>query len=285
MAWRVRSRLFYTSAVMTDLSLVALPGGLPDKRQVAASFSRAAASYDSVAELQRDVGTQLLQRLPASFVPSRWLDLGCGTGYFTRALAERFAAGHGLALDIAEGMLEHARPLGGAQHFIAGDAERLPLQDATCELIFSSLAVQWCADFEAVLGEAFRVLKPGGIFAFASLCVGTLYELRDSWRQVDGLVHVNRFREFARYQQLCTASGLRTLSLQNQAHVLHYPDVRSLTHELKALGAHNLNPGRPGGLTGRARILGLVEAYEQYRQAQGLPATYQVVYAVLEKPL
>ncbi len=272
------------SAPMTDLSLV-LPGGLPDKRQVAASFSRAAASYDSVAELQRDVGAQLLRRLPVNFVPSRWLDVGCGTGYFTRALAERFVAGHGVALDIAEGMLTHARPLGGAQHFIAGDAERLPLHDETCDLIFSSLAVQWCADFEAVLGEAFRVLKPGGIFAFASLCVGTLFELRDSWRQVDGLVHVNRFREFAQYEQLCAASGLRTASLQTQAHVLHYPDVRSLTHELKALGAHNLNPGRPGGLTGRARILGLVEAYEQYRQAQGLPATYQVVYAVLEKPL
>ena len=272
------------SAVMTDLSLV-LPGGLPDKRQVAASFSRAAASYDSVAELQRDVGTQLLQRLPTDFVPARWLDLGCGTGYFTRALASQFVEGHGLALDIAEGMLNHARPLGGAEHFIAGDAERMPLQDSTCELIFSSLAVQWCADFEAVLNEAFRVLKPGGIFAFASLCVGTLFELRDSWRQVDGLVHVNRFREFARYQQLCGASGLRTLSLENQAHVLHYPDVRSLTHELKALGAHNLNPGRPGGLTGRARILGLVEAYEQFREASGLPATYQVVYAVLEKPV
>ncbi|QJP97960.1 malonyl-ACP O-methyltransferase BioC [Pseudomonas fluorescens] len=270
---------------MTDLSFAALPGGLPDKRQVAASFSRAAASYDSVAELQRDVGTQLLNRLPVDFLPSRWLDLGCGTGYFTRALAEHFAGNEGLALDIAEGMLNHARPLGGATHFIAGDAERLPLQHSTCDLIFSSLAVQWCADFESVLGEAFRVLKPGGIFAFASLCVGTLYELRDSWRQVDGLVHVNRFREFARYEQLCAASGLRTVSLENRPHVLHYPDVRSLTHELKALGAHNLNPGRPGGLTGRARILGLVEAYEQFRQQQGLPATYQVVYAVLEKPL
>ena len=44
------------SSVMTDLSLPNLLGGLPDKRQVAASFSRAAASYDSVAELQRDVG-------------------------------------------------------------------------------------------------------------------------------------------------------------------------------------------------------------------------------------
>lgn len=285
MEWRVRSRLFYMSAVMTDLSHAALPDGLPDKRQVAASFSRAAASYDSVAELQRDVGTQLLQRLPADFVPSRWLDLGCGTGYFSRALAGRYAHGQGLALDIAEGMLDHARPLGGAEHFIAGDAERLPLRDSTCDLIFSSLAVQWCGHFDAVLSEAFRVLKPGGIFAFASLCVGTLVELRDSWRQVDGLVHVNRFREFARYEQLCAVSGLRTVSLKNQAHVLHYPDVRSLTHELKALGAHNLNPGRPGGLTGRARILGLVEAYEQLRQASGLPATYQVVYAVLEKPV
>jgi malonyl-CoA O-methyltransferase len=38
-------------------------------------------------------------------------------------------------------------------------------------------------------------------------------------------------------------------------------------------------------LTGRARILGLVEAYEQFRETSGLPATYQVVYAVLEKPV
>jgi malonyl-CoA O-methyltransferase len=273
------------SPAMTDLSLPNLRGALPDKRQVAASFSRAAASYDSVAELQRDVGRQLLGRLPQDFVPQRWLDLGCGTGHFSRALDEQFPGSHGVALDIAEGMLNHARPLGGATHFVAGDAERLPLQDSTCDLIFSSLAVQWCADFDSVLSEAFRVLKPGGIFAFASLCVGTLFELRDSWREVDGMVHVNRFREFGVYQQLCAASGLKTVSLQNLAHVLHYPDVRSLTHELKALGAHNLNPGRPGGLTGRARILGLIEAYEQFRQAQGLPATYQVVYAVLEKPL
>jgi len=74
------------------------------------------------------------------------------------------------------------------------------------------------------------------------------------------------------------------LGLEARPHVLHYPDVRSLTHELKALGAHNLNPGRPAGLTGRARMQGLLQAYERFRQPQGLPATYQVVYAVLHKP-
>ncbi|WP_162874765.1 methyltransferase domain-containing protein, partial [Pseudomonas viridiflava] len=114
--------------------------------------------------------------------------------------------------------------------------ERVPLADASCELIFSSLAVQWCADFRAVLSEAFRVLKPGGVFAFASLCTGTLYELRESWQAVDGRVHVNRFRREDDYRQLCAASGLSVSSLEVRPHVLHYPDVRSLSHELKALG-------------------------------------------------
>ncbi|MHA6495081.1 malonyl-ACP O-methyltransferase BioC [Pseudomonas borbori] len=258
-------------------------GGLPDKRQVAASFSRAADSYDSVAALQRAVGHELLARLPESCTPARWLDLGCGTGYFSRALGRRFASAEGVALDIAEGMLRYAQPLAGAQHFVAGDAERLPLRDESCDLLFSSLALQWCADFAVVLGEARRLLRPGGVLAFSSLCVGTLQELRDSWQAVDGFVHVNRFRHFEDYQGLCAASGLQLLSLQTQPQVLHYPDVRSLTHELKALGAHNLNPGRPGGLTGRARMLALLAAYEQFRQPQGLPATYQVVYGVLRK--
>ncbi|WP_233787601.1 malonyl-ACP O-methyltransferase BioC [Pseudomonas yangonensis] len=258
---------------------------LPDKRQVAASFSRAAASYDAVAELQRSVGAQLLARLPAELQPRRWLDLGCGTGHFTRALAERYAQGEGLALDIAEGMLRHARPQGGAAYFVAGDAEALPLQDASVDLLFSSLALQWCGDFPRVLREAQRVLLPGGVLAFSSLCLGTLQELRDSWLAVDGFVHVNRFRRFEDYQQMCAASGLQSLTLQRQAEVLHFPDLRSLTGSLRDLGAHNLNPGRPGGLTGRSRIRALIEAYERFRQPQGLPATYQVVYGVLQKPL
>ena len=282
------------SLVMTDLSHCAVLKAvkqqqattqrhLPDKRQVAASFSKAAASYDSVADLQRAVGRELMSRLP-DIAPARWLDLGSGTGYFSRVLEKRFPDSQGIALDIAEGMLRHARLVGCAQHYVAGDAENLPLRGASVELMFSSLAVQWCSDFAAVLSEANRVLQPGGVFGFASLCVGTLYELRDSWQAVDGMVHVNRFREFDDYQRLCAASGLKVRSLDVLPHVLHYPDVRSLTHELKALGAHNINPGRPGGLTGRARIQALIEAYEAFRQEKGLPATYQVVYAVLEKP-
>lgn len=255
---------------------------MPDKRQIAASFSRAAETYDSVAGLQRRVVHQLLARYVSTRPVQRWLDLGCGTGYGARLLASQLPAAQGMALDLAEGMLRHAQPLGGAQYFFAGDAEQLPLRDGCVELVFSSLALQWCDDFAQVLAEVQRVLRPGGTLLFSSLVAGTLTELRQSWAQVDGHVHVNPFRSFGRYQALCRESALAG-SLEVVPEVLHFPDLRSLSHELKALGAQNLNSGRPEGLTGRIRVRALLDAYEQYRTDAGLPATYQVVYGVLHK--
>ena len=77
---------------------------------------------------------------------------------------------------------------------------------------------------------------------------------------------------------------LATGDLSQDGSQASYERFRSLTDSLRDLGAHNLNPGRPGGLTGRSRIRALIEAYERFRQPQGLPATYQVVYGVLQKP-
>lgn len=253
------------------------------KHHIAASFSRAAPSYDAVAGLQRAVGKHLMECIPSEHRVDSWLDLGSGTGYFSRSLAESYPKASGIALDLAEGMLRYARPQGGAQHFICADAECLPIQGASCDLIFSSLALQWCSNFSRVLEEAHRVLKPGGILAFSSVCAGTLWELRDSWRQVDDRVHVNRFRPLEVYQALCEASPFSDVDLHKEARILFYPDVRGLTHELKALGAHNLNEGRPESLTGRERVRALVTAYEGFRQEQGLPASWQLVYGVLRR--
>ncbi|GGK04493.1 malonyl-ACP O-methyltransferase BioC [Pseudomonas matsuisoli] len=253
----------------------------PDKRRVAQSFSRAAATYDDAAAFQRDVGEQLLARLPL-IETSRWLDLGCGTGHFTRVLARRFD-GEGIALDLSEGMLAHAFERGGADHWIAADAERLPFADHSLDLVFSNLAVQWCDDFARVLAGVQRALRPGGVFAFSSLCIGTLQELRESWETVDGLVHVNRFRPYAAYRADCAAGAWGTCDLELRPHVLHFAEIAGLMRELKAIGAHNLNEGRPTGLGGRQRITALGEAYEAYRSSEGLPATYQVIYGVLRK--
>lgn len=254
-----------------------------DKQAVAASFSRAAATYDQVAELQRSVGTNLLARLPDALQVERIADLGCGTGYFSRALNLRFGQPV-LGLDIAEGMLRYARAQGPASsHWVAADAEALPLRSASQQLLFSSLALQWCPDLSQALREALRVLEPGGCIAFNTLVEGTLRELRDAWQAVDGYVHVNRFMPLEQLQQILAGAGFASWHCEVETHVLHYPQLSGLTHELKALGAHNLNSGRPGGLTGRARLRALTTAYEAFRQPAGLPATYEVAQIILHK--
>ncbi len=67
-------------------------------------------------------------------------------------------------------------------------------------------------------------------------------------------------------------------------HVQHYTDARSLMHELKALGAHNADARRARGLTGRQAFSRMQAAYEALRTPAGLPATWQLVYAVAWSP-
>lgn len=259
-----------------------------DKRRVAESFSRAASSYDQAAEFQRQVGSNLLARLPGYMAPRAIIDLGCGTGYFTRALAQRYQRPV-VGLDLAEGMLQYASAQaaiaqpGLESAWVVADAEALPLQPESQDLIFSSLALQWCPDLGRALTQAALALRPGGCLALSTLVQGTLTELQQAWQSVDGYVHVNRFMPMADLQRLLAASGFGRWHCELEEHVLHYAQLSGLTHELKALGAHNLNPGRPEGLTGRARLRALTQAYETFRQPRGLPATYQVAQILMFK--
>ncbi len=255
-----------------------------NKRDIADSFSRAAASYDSVADLQRQVGDALLAMLPPALKPARSLDLGSGTGYFSARLASRFG-GQTVALDLAPGMLmyaRHKRPVANLQ-WVCGDAERLPLATASQSLVFSSLALQWCDGLERAMKEVARVLEPGGVFALATLLPGTLVELEQAWRGVDEHVHVNRFLPLADVEQAVAASGLKPVAVEQRRWVMHYRDTPAMLHSLKALGAHNVNAGRPRGLAGRRTLNALGECYERFRVQQGLPASYQVYLAVFQR--
>lgn len=254
-----------------------------DKRRIAESFGRAATTYDQAAAFQRTVGSNLMARLPTDYCPENTADLGCGTGYFTRELQRRYGRPV-MGLDLAEGMLQFARNASpDCGPWVAADAEALPLRAGSQDLIFSSLALQWCSHLHTALREAYSALRPGGCLAFNTLVEGSLDELRQAWKQVDGFVHVNRFMPETALRDLLKGAGFTQFRCEIEQHVLHYGQLSELTRELKALGAHNVNPGRPGGLTGRARLRALTEAYEHFRDDKGLPATYQVAQIILIK--
>lgn len=254
------------------------------KLDIAHSFSQAATSYDAVAGLQRRIGHRLL-----GLVPERSrrtvLDLGCGTGYFAPHLQDMFQAEQILGLDMAQGMIDYAKRQSDLPNmgWCCADAESLPLHDGSLSMIFSNLALQWCSDLSKIMAEAMRVLQPGGCLAFSTLGPQTLCELKTAWQQVDDYVHVNHFLDLQEIQSAINAVGFIGTAQEEQI-IAQYQQLRGLTGELKSLGAHNLNRGRPVGLTGRNSIQKLLQAYEGYRDDQGmLPATYQIYYFVLNK--
>ncbi|CAA0094414.1 Malonyl-[acyl-carrier protein] O-methyltransferase [Zhongshania aliphaticivorans] len=257
-----------------------------DKTNVGRSFSRAAVSYDGAALLQRRIADQLITLLPQPVEAAPLVDLGCGTGYSLPALREYGGARTMLAMDLAPGMLAYAkdRYLALSDAWICGDAEDLPLADGSVGLVFSSLALQWCENLAAVYAEIARVLKPGGSAVIATLGPNTLYELRQSWQQVDAYAHVNSFAQETELRSAIDHVGLQIEAWQEASEVMEYERLSELTRELKNIGAHNVNSGRPSGLTSRARIKALTTAYEHFRQENALlPATYQVWYLRCKK--
>jgi ubiquinone/menaquinone biosynthesis C-methylase UbiE len=92
------------------------------------------------------------------------VDLGCGTGRFTAALAEAFAAPV-LGVEPAANMraAAEAKPHPAAVRFVEGRAERIPLGDGTADLVFMSQVFHHVGDRPAALREVRRVLKPGGV--------------------------------------------------------------------------------------------------------------------------
>jgi malonyl-CoA O-methyltransferase len=253
-----------------------------DRARLRASFERASAGYEAAAALQARVAAELLERLAElNFQPRVVLDLGAGTGRVTRELKRRYPRALVVALDLAAGMLREARrnqPLWRRFARVCGDALRLPLQDGSVDLVFSSLMLQWCEPLEAAFAEVRRVLRPEGFFAFSTFGPDTLKELRSAWTQADGYNHVNGFVDMHDVGDALVRAGLTEPVLDVERLVLDYADALALMRDLKAIGAHNATAGRPRALTGRARLARMQAAYEAFRRAGRLPATYEVIY-------
>jgi len=250
--------------------------------RVRASFERASGSYESAAALQARVAGELLGRLAEfRFAPGAVLDLGAGTGRVTRELKRRYRRALVVALDLAPGMLREARRhLRPWRRFarLCGDAQRLPLADASVDLVFSSLMLQWCQPLDVALREVRRVLRPSGFFAFATFGTDTLGELRAAWAEADGYTHVNHFPDVQEVGDALVRAGLMEPVLDVDRIQMDYADALSLMRDLKAIGAHNVTAGRPRALAGRARLARMQQAYESFRRAGRLPATYEIVY-------
>jgi malonyl-CoA O-methyltransferase len=150
---------------------------------VAAAFDASAPSYEAHAGVQRDVAARLARLLPELTRP-RVLELGCGTGLFSRHLVESYPDGRFVLTDAAPAMLAECRhnlapALCSDIAFEIMDAGR-PGEQGPFDLIASSMALHWVVEPTSSLEQLRALLAPGGTLLYSALGPESFTE----WRAV-----------------------------------------------------------------------------------------------------
>jgi malonyl-CoA O-methyltransferase len=267
--------------------------GVFDARQVRRAFSRASASYTQAAALQREVEARLLESLEYldDRQPDMVLDVGSGPGRASQAMRRRWPKARIVALDLALPMLRQVparegwNPLRRPVDRVCADLRALPLADASVDVLFSSLCLQWIDDLPAAFAGFRRVLRPGGLLLCSTFGPDTLHELHHAFAQADAVPHVSPFVSIAGFGDALMQAGFRDPVLDRDIIVRGHPDLPSLMRELRALGATNALHSRRHTLTGRARFAAAAAAYEPLRGGDGLlPASWEVITAMAWAP-
>ncbi len=144
----------------------------------------------------------LAQLIPGQVV----LDLGSGAGLDVLLSARRVApGGHAYGVDMTDEMLQLANDhklKAGVENatFLKGSIESVPLPDSSVDVVISNCVINLAEDKGAVIKEAFRVLRPGGLFAVADMVelealAPEMKQRLDAWAGcISGTIPIDEYR-------------------------------------------------------------------------------------------
>lgn len=205
-------------------------------------FGSMAESYDSLIRRAVPRYDEMLVRL-VDYLPraaSRILELGCGTGNLSLALADRYPEASLTFLDAAPEMLattrarlEKASPDSiSSARFVQSMFEKIDSGLGPFDLVTSSISLHHVADKESLYKTIYALVEPGGTFCFSDQLRGgsdAIHEL--NWR---------RWLEFCREPENCSEEEVTSLLEHAAAHD-HYTPLEEHFRLLRMAGFTNLD--------------------------------------------
>lgn len=232
-----------------------------------------AQSYDAHAFAQRLAARDLLATL-SGLHPRTILEPGCGTGTYTRMLADAFPGATTDAIDIDSRALDAARlkVSSPAVRFAVADAEG-PIA-GTYDVVTSNAAFQWFRDLPGTLARLAAVLVRGGTLSFSCFGPRTYTELEASLTDALGPGARVAAAGFADGRSIreALARCCRDSSVEEVRYEQVFPSLRALLDSIRCTGVAK---GRPGAGLWTPRTLDRVERAYLGRYGR-IEATYQV---------
>ena len=162
-----------------------------------------------------------LARWPRTGEPAKCLDIGCGGGFLSNALAQEGLDVTGVDLSEASLAVARAHDKTSAVTYLRADAYALPFENQSFDIVCAMDFLEHVTEPGRVIAEAARVLRPGGLFFFYTFDRNPLSWLIAikgvEWfvRNTPSNLHLYEFfirpRELSGY---CTEAGLRVAELR-----------------------------------------------------------------------
>ena len=242
------------------------------------NFSKYAHSYDSYSDIQAKCAHELNDRLNGSEF-SNILDIGCGTGSYTKLLRDRFPKATIKAIDISEEMIGIAEKKlkNGNIAFITEDAEKIKLNDQF-DLITSNASFQWFENLEKTIEKYKAMLKENGIMLFSMFGPGTFSELSESIKEVFGQekgVASDRFLSKTKVYNILKKSFSK-IETEEKTYKEKYDSLMDFLKKIKYSGIRGMGTGKKNLWS--PRMLSQIE--KVYREKfKGINVTYKVFFA------
>jgi malonyl-CoA O-methyltransferase len=241
---------------------------LLSERHLIDSFSRHAKTYDRYAQLQKSMAERLASMLPVP-LPDYVLEIGCGTGLFTRHLLKQQVKELVLN-DIAPGMLEilsDSLTLPLNTKISAGNAERIHFKNMN--LVCSNAVFQWFINPQEALVKLNQALTVNGSLIFSTFGPKTLIEFRHA---ANLLSPINLYNKDS-WADMIRDSGFTMNFWDVEIRKIFFSNSLSLLKNLQQIGAAPIRMIKAGGLRK------LIREYDaRYSSSQGVYATWELYY-------
>ncbi|MDD5488877.1 MAG: methyltransferase domain-containing protein [Candidatus Omnitrophica bacterium] len=231
-----------------------------DKTIINRNFSRSAGSYNENAFVQSACAGILAGYL-AGRDHDRILEIGCGTGAYTRELRRLFPKAAITALDMSPDMLRAAAGdmAGEGIEFIERDCEQYD-DMVGFGLITSNAAIHWLSDPVGAIRKLVPLVSPGGDICFSIYGPGTFTELRDTVKECLGEerdIASSRFMSGGTIKEVLTGY-FDLVEMEKREFAIEFPSLFELMRNIKRTGT------RGAGISGvRTLDRGMIRKMEK----------------------